>query len=297
MLVDVRPLTDLGFFIFPIVQGAKHPPLVKNWPAQASNERVQVGRWFSRRCNVGVATGPLSNVFVLDIDPKSGGGISLAGLIHDHGMLPATLTAGTPSAGQHRYFRWPQGGDIFNSAGMVGEGLDIRGQNGYVLAPPSYIVDRETGEVRDYVWEMRAPIAEAPDWLVTLARERTHRAPGETPMAPQAKRPLSENERDLHYGEAALLDACRQIASAPNGRQEMTLVDSARRIGKLVGSGYLGAERGLSELVAAGMQMPNYDGRDAWTHQQVSRKVLSALTWGMAHPWQKRDRRRLDSRA
>jgi Bifunctional DNA primase/polymerase, N-terminal len=288
MLVDVTPLTDLGFFVFPIMQGAKQPPLVKRWQTQATNERRQIENWFSRRCNVGVATGRLSDVFVLDIDPKSGGAASMGKLVDEHGLMPETLTGRTPSGGWHRYFRWPQGGDIFNSAGLIGQGIDIRGQNGYVLAPPSYIVDQATGEVREYAWESDAPIAEAPPWLVRAARERSL-APDDRPIAaPQPRRPLREDERDRRYGEVCLINACRDVASAPGGQQEVTLVDRARVVGKLVGGGYIGAGRALSELVAAGMQMANHDGRNPWTHQQVSRKVLNAMTWGMQHPWEKK---------
>jgi hypothetical protein len=284
-------LIHLGFLVFPVMQGCKQPPLVKSWQTQASNEARTIRSWFSRNCNVAVCTGPLSNIFVLDIDPKSGGALSLANLLSEHGLLPETLTVTTPSGGGHRYFRWP--GNVYNSRSQLGAGLDIRGNAGYVLAPPSYIMDRETGEVREYEWAcdpLTTPVADAPPWLLKLIRERPRPDDGAAPLPtlPQPKRALSEDDRDRRYGEVWLIGACREIATAPNGRQHETLMRCSGKIGKLVGGGYIGAGRALSELVAAGMQMANHQGGNPWTHQQVGKNVLDGITWGMSRPWEER---------
>lgn len=285
---EVGPLLDLGFFIFPVMQGCKQPPLVKSWQTQASNRMLH---WFERRCNVGVATGPLSNIFVLDIDPKNGGALSLANLISEHGLLPETLTVRTPSGGWHRYFRWPADGSVYNSCGQLGAGLDIRGRNGYVLAPPSYIVDRETGEVREYVWASDAPIADPTPRLLKLIRERPREDIGAPlPTLPQPRRPLSEDDRDRRYGEGALRRACQEIASAPNGQQHKTLRRCACNIGTMVGAGYIGAGRAMAELVSAAMQMPAHQVRKPWTHQTATRTVLDGLTWGMSRPFERKPR-------
>lgn len=52
----------------------------------------------------------------------------------EHGSLPATPTASTGDSGRHYYFRLPGGVTVGNRAGLA-DGIDIRGDNGYVVAP------------------------------------------------------------------------------------------------------------------------------------------------------------------
>jgi len=113
-----------------------------------------------RTANIGMATGEASDLIVVDVDPKHGGIASLEELERKHGKLPTTLTVRTPSGGFHLYFRYVEG--ITNSPGGLPEGIDVRGEGGYVLVPPSV----------GYSWEDRSPVADAPDWLLELIRER-----------------------------------------------------------------------------------------------------------------------------
>lgn len=89
--------------------------------------------------NIGIATGKLSNLVVLDVDPKYDGHHSLKLLCDEIGEF-TTYTVRTGSGGLHFYFRYPTDCEIKNSAGAtnnLGKGLDIRGEGGYVIAPPS----------------------------------------------------------------------------------------------------------------------------------------------------------------
>jgi hypothetical protein len=85
---------------------------------------------------IAVRTGAESGLVVLDVDPQHGGDDTLAELLAAHGVLPITVECFTGGGGRHIYFRHP-GGEVRNSAGKVGPGLDIRGDGGYVVAPPS----------------------------------------------------------------------------------------------------------------------------------------------------------------
>src|SRR5262249_27567211 len=80
--------------------------------------------------------------------------------------LPSTWIAST-GKGRHLYFRLPNfngAPTICNSAKRLGAGLDVRGEGGYVVAPPSI---HPTG--RTYRWsEQSDVIAEAPLWLLAL---------------------------------------------------------------------------------------------------------------------------------
>ena len=112
--------------------------------------------------NVGILTGKESGLVVLDVDPRHGGEESLQGLSLEYGALPKTLTVKTGGNGWHYYFRHP-GGRIPNKAGFR-DGLDIRGDGGYIVAPPS-----THSSLQPYLWmEEDCDLAPMPDWLLTL---------------------------------------------------------------------------------------------------------------------------------
>ena len=101
-------------------------------------------------------TGEASGVIVLDADGEQGGQ-SLAGK-----ELPPTRTAKTPH-GTHHYFGHP-GGKVPNASRLL-PGVDLRGDGGYAIAPPS---SYENGL---YVWLDERDIAPAPQWLLALCRK------------------------------------------------------------------------------------------------------------------------------
>jgi hypothetical protein len=117
---------------------AKHPR-ISNWQVEATNETEKLRAWWRqwRGCNWGIATGVKSGVIVLDVDPRHGGDETLAARERDHGPLPLTWEVITGSGGRHLYFRHPGTGPIANSVGILGPGLDIRGDGGYAVAPGS----------------------------------------------------------------------------------------------------------------------------------------------------------------
>ncbi len=96
--------------------------------------------------NIGIATGIISNLVVLDVDPKNGGDLSLKKLCDEIGEFE-TYTVRTGSGGLHFYFRYPATGEIRNSVKQLGPGLDIRGIGGYVIAPPSNHISGNLYEV------------------------------------------------------------------------------------------------------------------------------------------------------
>ena len=114
--------------------------------------------------NIGIVTGEISNLIVLDIDPKHGGNSSLDRLERQFGQLPETIEAKTGGEGRHLYFAHP-GGLIRNRTGLA-QGVDLRGDGGYIVAPPSV---HPIG--RAYVWAAgRSPediaLAALPRWIL-----------------------------------------------------------------------------------------------------------------------------------
>src|SRR5262249_17751940 len=80
----------------------------------------------------------------------------------EHSVLPATVETITAN-GRHLYFNHPAGTAICNSVGKIAAGIDTRGDNGYVLAPPSV---HPSG--KRYAWSVDSAnkIADAPAWLL-----------------------------------------------------------------------------------------------------------------------------------
>lgn len=145
----------------------KHPRF-RNWQERASCDPTAIEEmwWNHKGSNVGIATGAASRVFVLDVDPKNGGEDSIDALVARHGLIPDTLQAVTGSGGKHYYFAHP-GPPVKNGVALL-PGLDIRGDGGLVVAPPSVHLSG-----RRYEWDGLAefadmPVLPAPDWLLEL---------------------------------------------------------------------------------------------------------------------------------
>ena len=145
----------------------------------ATADQDIIAAWWKEypNANIGLATGEKNGILVIDIDRNHGDGTdgeeTLLDLIEKFGPLPPTVEALTPNGGRHLYFRYPQGYDIgIHKAPSGGQwpGIDIRGNGGYVAAPPSAIVCAD-GKTRAYEWEVcgypsEMPLAELPPaWL------------------------------------------------------------------------------------------------------------------------------------
>ena len=129
-----------GFAVFPLKYRDK-VPLTRNGCKDATTDAAQIKAWWQKypNANIGLATGSVSqNVFVIDLDIDEDRGIdgyhSLEDWQREHGDFPETWTAITGRGGYHLYYRG--NGRIKNRAGII-DGVDIRGNGGYVVAPPS----------------------------------------------------------------------------------------------------------------------------------------------------------------
>jgi hypothetical protein len=152
-----------GIPVFPCEPGGKAPLTYSGfWDATTDARRIRA--WWSRwpYANVGVPTGERSGLLILDIDLRDGGPESLATLERTGGPLPETAKARTGGGGMHLFFRYPAGERVGNSAGRLGPGLDVRGEGGYVIVPPSRTQSA-------YEWLDRMPPAD-PTWLLKCLR-------------------------------------------------------------------------------------------------------------------------------
>lgn len=130
----------------------KHPRTERGLN-DATTDAGQIRAWWARwpTANVAIRTG--GGLFVLDVDPRHDG--TTVGL-----DLPDTLRALTPRGGEHWYLTTAE--PIPSSVNMVGPGLDVRAEGGYVVAPPSSGVGG-----RAYAWDVGSAdaVAPVPDWL------------------------------------------------------------------------------------------------------------------------------------
>ncbi len=115
----------------------KHPRIETGEEHEAASVDTSVIRAWWRRwptSNIGIVTGTRSGLVVVDVDPAKGGLISLEKFTAG-GAFPKTPTVVTPSGGFHFYFKHP-GGKVPCRVGLL-PGIDIRGDGGLVVAPPS----------------------------------------------------------------------------------------------------------------------------------------------------------------
>lgn len=116
-----------GYYILPLRPKCKDP-ILKDWRNNASNSIEQVNEWWKQTpdANIGLLTGKKNNLFVLDID----------------GEYPAQLPPldeylkVKTGRGYHYYFMYPNGLEIRNKS-YADLKMDIRGDGGYIVAPPS----------------------------------------------------------------------------------------------------------------------------------------------------------------
>lgn len=137
----------------------------------ASADVAEVAEWWRRwpDANVGVVTGQRSGFVVLDVDGPAGAR-SLVDLERRRGEI-RTAQVLTGSGGRHLWFRCPSE-PVRNSAGAVGEGLDVRGEGGYVVAPPSI---HETGNPYKWTRDLEH-VADCPSWLTEDVQRRQNGA-------------------------------------------------------------------------------------------------------------------------
>jgi hypothetical protein len=190
----------------PCQSPGKHPR-IKGGCRNASTDQALITSWWTRwpNANVAIATG--DGRFVVDLDSEEAAK-KLQGR-----NWPATLVART-GRGWHLHYTTTQ--DVHNSAGSGDEhGIDVRGEGGYVLAPPS---NHMVG--RDYAWENDlAPAAATPEleqWALARsggggARARRGGGAGAAPATVGARLDAA-----LREAPAAAADIAAALAVIPN---------------------------------------------------------------------------------
>jgi Bifunctional DNA primase/polymerase, N-terminal len=156
----------------------KHPRTV-NGVKDATIDENRIRAWWRQwpSANVGVATGALSGLIVVDIDPRNGG--SLNAIEVRYGQLPTTIVSESGGGGLHILFS-ARDGKSCDPPGLMGVNLLADGK--LFVAPPSW---HSSG--RRYAWSDGCgpgdvQLAIAPKWLIGVCR-RPCRSPITPPRA------------------------------------------------------------------------------------------------------------------
>jgi hypothetical protein len=179
----------LGWPVIPVESRGKRPLIPWQVYQHRLSDPTEVAEWFRRwpDANIAIVTGVVSGLVVLDLDPRHGADASLQELQREHGPIPETVVALTGGGGRHLYFAHP-GETLRNRVGLAA-GVDLRGDGGYVVAPPSVHASGEP-----YRWECSPEVcrpAPLPRWLSEAPDEQVRRG-----------HPLSHWRRLLREGVA-----------------------------------------------------------------------------------------------
>lgn len=209
---EISRYLELGWPVFPCAPGEKRPAC-ENGFHDATLDAFTLLKWYAKpgKYNVGIPTGKTSGGWVLDIDPGKGGTESFAKLTEGI-ELPPTPIARTGRGGLHYWFAMPHG-PVNNAVGIM-PGIDIRGDGGYVVVPPSTLPEGP------YEW-LTAPwdadLAPAPAELLERL-ERAHKQQRKPEGAPSS----STAGRGFNVESA--------LQGVPEGQRDETLFKLASRL-------------------------------------------------------------------
>ena len=182
-----RALASAGYPVFPVKKNKA--PVTPGGFKDATTDLGQVDDWWSKHKEWGVAvpTGAVSGFWGLDVDVADGKpGVDSLNRLFDGRQMPGGVAVATPSGGIHYWMRMPEGVKVTNGAATkikahlgfdrgADSGLDVRGDGGYLVVPPS---DHPAG--RPYRWAVdpwSSDPAETPDWLEAIITAEPAPAP------------------------------------------------------------------------------------------------------------------------
>lgn len=268
MLDAALALARCGFSVFPVEPRGKRPlgSLAPMGCNSATNDEQRVAEWWraAPEANIGVATGPVSGLAVIDLDGEEGAD-SWGRLLAQHGAAAAwgppdgaTVRTG---GGWHLYFALPDGLEVRNSARRIAPGIDVRGEGGYVVAPGS---THPSG--RAYEWLDPIPpggLAPARPWLGDLL------APARREPCPAPRPIVTLTDADVtSYGERRLRGLLRAVEDKAPGGRHGALYWAARELRALADAGHVAPDVAQDLLARA--------ARFAWRDELADRRRARA---------------------
>jgi hypothetical protein len=244
-LQAAQELAKSGIPCFPCLP-SKAPACPSGFKAATANCTALTALWLQWPAPlIGVPTGAISGIDVLDIDSRHGGDRWLA---DNATNLPLTRTHGTRSDGFHFLLKHREG--IRNSAGKIASGVDVRGDGGYIIWWPASGLSVQNDSA----------LADWPEWLVEKL----------LPPPRQPSTPLPSAQCSRPYVQAALTRAMETVATAPDGSRNHTLNSEVWSLARFIPSGDLCAQQIATALASAARTA-------GLSNQETIRTIASAL--------------------
>jgi len=214
-------------------------PVLRAWSSQPRSTETQVREWIAQGHNLGLRTGAASGILVIDQD--TGGDVTPLN-------LPDTITVQTGGGGKHYYYQHVPG--VRNSAGKLGDHIDVRGDGGQVVFPGS----RHPVTKRLYEFLSDGDPGKIPPSLASLLNPPTD-----------------------SWGRAALRAESSLVSASSEGTRHDTLIRSSYKIGQIVGGNGLNHPEAVAALFEAAIST-------GLPEPEVSRTISDGLAKGAENP-------------
>ena len=144
----------------------KHPRTAHGFK-DATTDSDTIKEWWGKwpEANIGIPTGAVTGLLVIDVDPRNGGEESLDSLFSKHRHFPETAEQITGGGGRHFAFRHPG----VPTPKTLAPGIDVKGDGGYIVVAPSIHASGKR-----YAWDgiegakALQHVANPPTWLLEL---------------------------------------------------------------------------------------------------------------------------------
>ena len=193
VLTQANEYIDQGWSILPVKPSEKRPYMT-NWLQYQHTKATKdmANSWFTSLtgAGVGMVTGRISNVVVLDVESYCK--IPIGELLRRY---PTQMVSRTGTGGYHLFYLYPNGvSKIANRVGIF-EGADIRADGGFIVLPPTR---HPNGKL--YEWVKKGPLGVFPKALLDIQSQPKAQGDG---WITEALRGVSEGGRN---------DACARLA-------------------------------------------------------------------------------------
>jgi putative DNA primase/helicase len=245
-LDDVLRLAERGWAVFPM---SGKTPLVK-WRDESTTDEDALQAMFSEHGrggfpNIGVDCGKSGLVVIdLDVDDDKDGMEAWEELKEQHGFEDSeALVTSTGGGGKHLIFKDPSGGQIGNSTGELGPGIDVRGNGGCIVAPPS--IHPDTGKSYSWIKGDENPASLPPEVVALIL------AKDEPKVRPERPVTVGGTVREVVYAKGALKGEVAAVAAAPFHQRNNRLNKAAFKLGGYVCLGLLDESEVKRQLYGA----------------------------------------------
>lgn len=263
-------LAEKGFWIFPLVGGAK-VPAVDAFPKRATTNPNQILAWWQdpvfgweQDYNIGISTSNFGAngeaLLVVDVDNKEGktGDADILKLELDGLVLPETFTQTTPTGGRHLVYRVPEA--VKQGTGVLGPSVDTRSRGGYIVGADSQV---DAGKY-DFI-DRNGDVRSAPQWLIDRCGQ---------PHISETSGGQSSTYQSLEGAAARARIYLRQdapVAIQGDGGDHAAYMVAART-----------KDLGLNQVDAVQALMEYWNPRcePPWSYEEIQKKVSNAYRYG-----------------